>query len=70
MNEYIKHFIACENGQIRVHSARNGKLVSTFTSSRPNIPFSYVRWRPPGQSFKTRNVLITLNSEGEIQHFH
>ncbi|KAL4463228.1 hypothetical protein ABPG74_007229 [Tetrahymena malaccensis] len=61
---------ACENGTIRVFNTRNGALTTTFSSSRPNIPFSYVRWRPPGHSFKTKNVFVTLNSEGEIQHFH
>lgn len=40
--------LACENGTIRVYNTRNGTLTTTFSSSRPNIPFSYVRWRPPG----------------------
>ncbi|EGR27317.1 WD repeat protein [Ichthyophthirius multifiliis] len=61
---------ACENGEIRIFNTKSGKLSYTFFSSRPNIPFSYVRWRPQGQSQKTRNVFVSLSSEGEIQHFH
>lgn len=29
-----------------------------------------MKWRPKGDSFKTKNVFVTCNSEGEISHYH
>lgn len=37
----------------------------------PNrTPYSYVRWRPNGNTFKTKGVFVSVSSEGEIQHHH
>jgi WD40 repeat protein len=33
-------------------------------------PFSYIAWRPENENFKTRNILTTVNAEGEIQNWH
>ena len=38
-------------------------------SSRKGVPFSYVKWRPPS-SYKAKNVFVSANAEGEIQHWH
>ena len=38
-------------------------------STTPGVPFSYVKWRPK-TSYKAKNVFVTANAEGEIQHWH
>jgi WD40 repeat protein len=61
---------ACENGQVRVFNVNTGKMSYVIYSSRPNVPFSYVKWRPQAPQFKTRNIFVTANTEGELQHYH
>lgn len=39
-------------------------------SQRPEVPFTYVKWRPSAPQFKTRNIFVTTNVEGEVQHYH
>lgn len=38
-------------------------------STREGVPFSYVKWRPKS-SYKAKNVFVSVNAEGEIQHWH
>ena len=37
---------ACENGEVRVYNVKAKKLAYTLKSTKPGVPFSYVRWRP------------------------
>lgn len=39
-------------------------------STKPGVPFSYVRWRPENSNFKTKNIFTTVNADGEIQTWH
>ena len=61
---------ACEIGEVRVYNVNNGKLAYTIPSTTPNVPFSYVRWRPNNSVNKPRNVFVTVNADGQIQHWH
>jgi len=45
------------------------KLAYKMYSSREGVPFSYIKWRPPS-SYKAKNVFVSANAEGEIQHWH
>lgn len=40
-----------------------------FTNPK-GAPFSYVKWRPKADHFKTKNVFVTTNADGEICHYH
>lgn len=46
------------------------KLAYSLKSTKPGTSFSYVRWRPESDEFKTHNIFTTVNSEGEIQTWH
>lgn len=37
---------SCENGTVRIFNVQKRKLSYLINSSIPNIPFSYVKWRP------------------------
>ena len=45
-------------------------LSYTLSNNDKKTPFSYIAWRPENENFKTRNILTTVNSEGEIQNWH
>lgn len=61
---------ACENGQIQVYNTTNGKLCQTFHASKNKEPFSSVRWRSSKGAFSTKNVIVSTNADGMIQHWH
>ncbi|CAD8143240.1 unnamed protein product [Paramecium octaurelia] len=61
---------ACENGTVRIFNVRKRQLSYLINSLVPNVPFSYVKWRPQAQQFKTRNIFVTGNTKGEVQHWH
>lgn len=60
---------ACDNGEIRVYNVEKEKVSYTMYSSKPGVPFSYVKWRPKS-GYKAKNVFVSVNAEGEIQHWH
>lgn len=39
-------------------------------STKSNVPFTSLRWRPENAIFKTRNIFTTVNADGEIQTWH
>lgn len=61
---------ACENGTIRVFNTHKRKLSYLINSTKPGTPFSYIKWRPTAPQFKTRNIFVTTNTIGEVQHWH
>jgi len=65
-------FQACENGHVQIYNLSTGKLSYTLTSTNTaqKQPFSCVRWRPKTPHAMTKNVLVTTNADGEIQHWH
>lgn len=38
--------------------------------STEQLPTTQVRWRPPQSPSKTKNVLISANADGVVQHWH
>eukprot|EP01017_Pseudomicrothorax_dubius_P028162 TRINITY_DN3327_c0_g1_i1.p1 TRINITY_DN3327_c0_g1~~TRINITY_DN3327_c0_g1_i1.p1 ORF type:complete len:383 (-),score=65.79 TRINITY_DN3327_c0_g1_i1:132-1280(-) len=60
----------CDNGQVQIYNTTNGSLASVINSTRGKIPFTSVRWRPTIGANKIKNVLVTTNAEGFIQHWH
>ncbi len=60
---YIK---ATESGIINIYNTKTGQLAFQNDQSSRKYPFSYVKWRPPNNSKKTKNVYATVNSEGDI----
>jgi len=63
---------ACESGHVQIYNLSTGKLSYTIasTNTAQKQPFSCVRWRPKTPHAMTKNVLVTTNADGEIQHWH
>jgi len=62
------------DGCIRVFHTGSGKklycLGGDFSKSKIQLPATCVKFRPPAKFSKTKNVLISGNCDGEIQHWH
>lgn len=63
---------ACGDGTVRIFNATNGVLSQTlFTPNMSaGLPATIVRFRPVGDGDRTKNVLLSGNAHGAIQHWH
>lgn len=67
------HFVAagCGDGAIRVFNAQTGALAYNLQGgSNVALPTTAIRFRPSNESTKTKNVLISANAAGAVQHWH
>ncbi len=60
---------ACENGEVRVYNTKTEELVYQIANDTESS-FSYLKWRPVKGMNKTKNVFVTTNADGLIQHWH
>ncbi|KAF4654305.1 hypothetical protein FOL47_010038 [Perkinsus chesapeaki] len=61
------------NGLIKIYNCRTGKEVYTLhPHPKGDVvqPVTQLRWRPEGSSAKTKKVLVSVNSEGVVSHWH
>ena len=65
----ILTFLATNDGCINIYNVEK-KTLAYSIANKNKVPFSCVRWRQYNDNNKTNNVLLTCNSEGEIQHWH
>ncbi|CAM9191239.1 unnamed protein product [Ectocarpus sp. 6 AP-2014] len=62
---------ACGDGTIRIFHVSTGRLAYNLqSSSSQSLPTTSLRFRPAIAQSKTRNVLVSCNAGGEIQHWH
>jgi COMPASS component SWD3 len=66
--------VAKENAEIDIYNVENKAKKYVISnpkgSNEKKNPFTMVKWRPDNQLFKTHYVLGTVNSVGQIQHWH
>ena len=60
---------ACGDGKIRIYNSNTGRPTYVLDTGS-SLPATCIRFRPPGASAKTRNVLLATSSEGGVQHWH
>lgn len=61
----------CGDGAIRVYNADNGKLVYNLNVESMNqLPTTSIRFRPSSGRSKTKNVLLAVNADGSVDHWH
>ena len=66
----------CGDGTIRIFNIMSGKLAYCLNQGqmRPGddhkMPTTSVRWRPVTSAARTKNVLISVHSDGSVQHWH
>lgn len=60
------------NGEVDIYSLDTCKKKYTIRNPQRRVPFTMVKWRPrpEGSGFCTNNVLGTVNTDGQIQHWH
>lgn len=64
-------YSARRDGKILIFNVKKKCVVSTIsTPESTKYPFSYISWRPENENFKTRNILTTTNTAGQIQNWH
>ena len=66
------NYTACDDATVKVFNYKKQKLTYTLSqvSTEKQVPFTCLRWRPVNQSNKIRNIILTVNAEGLIQHWH
>jgi COMPASS component SWD3 len=67
------NFVAagCGDGAIRVFNTDHGSMVYNLQGgSNVALPTTSIRFRPVTATTKTKNVLISANATGVIQHWH
>ncbi|KAJ0405858.1 hypothetical protein P43SY_001590 [Pythium insidiosum] len=64
----------CGDGAIRVFNVHDGKLSYTLMQPQHSygfgMPCTAIRFRPITSSAKTKNVLLAVNSNGSVEHWH
>ncbi|CAM9250842.1 unnamed protein product [Pylaiella littoralis] len=61
----------CGDGTIRIFHVSTGRLAYNLQSaSSQSLPTTSLRFRPAIAQSKTRNVLVSCNAAGEINHWH
>lgn len=58
------------NGNVHIYQGRTGRLSYQLATSTKGFPLTAMRFRPTSASAKTRNVLLTANADGSVQHWH
>ncbi|OQR95769.1 hypothetical protein THRCLA_07583 [Thraustotheca clavata] len=64
----------CGDGAIRIFNVSNGSLAYTLMQPHHNygfgMPCTAIRFRPLNSASKTKNVLLAVNSNGSVEHWH
>ncbi len=71
-------YIACGygDGVVRIFNLETGKLAFSLSGNSPigsfleEMPVTGLRWRPQSASLKTMNVLVSVQADGSIKHWH
>lgn len=61
----------CGDGAVRVYDARSGELRYNLNVENVNqLPTTSIRFRPTSGRSKTKNVLLAVNADGSLDHWH
>eukprot|EP00386_Alphamonas_edax_P006640 GDKI01021449.1.p1 GENE.GDKI01021449.1~~GDKI01021449.1.p1 ORF type:complete len:385 (+),score=92.15 GDKI01021449.1:75-1229(+) len=60
---------ALGSGIIKIYATNSGKHQFTLNTGS-TAPTTQLRWRPHTNSTRTKNVLISVNADGVVQHWH
>ena len=61
----------CGDGAVRVFHTETGRLSYNLNVTSANgLPTTAIAFRPTTGASKTRNVLLAVNSDGSVQHWH
>ena len=61
----------CNDGSVKIYNVYTGKQSYTLnTEMEQPMPTTQLRWRPATSYAVTKNVIITVNANGALQHWH
>ena len=61
----------CNDGSIKIYNAFTGKQSYILnTEMEEAMPTMQIRWRPAASMAVTKNVIICVNANGTLQHWH
>jgi len=61
----------CSDGSIKVYNVFTGKQSYEMnTEMEQPMPTTCIRWRPLQSTAVTKNVLLTVNANGALEHWH
>jgi len=61
----------CGDGTIRIYNVFTGKQSFILnTGMEQPMPTTQIRWRPAASQAVTKNVIISVNANGSLQHWH
>jgi len=61
----------CGDGAIRVYMVSSGRLAYRLNEETQfQLPTTSLRFRPISAKSKTRNVLLSVNADGTLDHWH
>eukprot|EP00357_Protocruzia_adherens_P022906 CAMPEP_0114995856 /NCGR_PEP_ID=MMETSP0216-20121206/13973_1 /TAXON_ID=223996 /ORGANISM="Protocruzia adherens, Strain Boccale" /LENGTH=384 /DNA_ID=CAMNT_0002359967 /DNA_START=132 /DNA_END=1286 /DNA_ORIENTATION=+ len=66
--------LGCADGSIKIYNVLTGKMSFTLNNQQAQttgkMPTTSIRWRPQGAGKSTKNVLISVNADGSVKHWH
>jgi len=69
LDKYIAQ--GCGDGTIRIYNVFSGKQSFVLnTEMEQPMPTTQIRWRPTASKAVTKNVIISVNANGALQHWH
>ena len=60
----------CGDGAVRVFDAETGRLNYNLNIAARTLPTTALCFRPATETSRTRNVIISANADGSVQHWH
>ena len=61
----------CGDGTIKIFNVLTGKVSYVLNANMPEpMPTTSIHWRPTTSGSVAKNVLITVNANGSVQHWH
>jgi COMPASS component SWD3 len=61
----------CSDGTIKIYNVFTGKLSFQMNNDMEQpMPCTCIRWRPQSSNAVTKNVILTVNANGALEHWH
>ena len=61
----------CGDGAIRIYETSSGELKYNLNvESKNQLPTTAIRFRPTSGRSKTKNILLAVNADGSLDHWH
>lgn len=65
-------YVACakSNGEIKIYNVQKASEAYSIRNKEKRTPYTMIKWRGKSDYSQMSNIVGTVNSDGQIQHFH